>query len=254
MAFDQSSTGHRTPSFSVSQLQTYATCPHKYLMKYVRKRRGTIVASPAMVRGSTAHAVLGHTFNSYRRDRSFPTDYRDRIAAQLPRREYNDDRHWQSDIDTIATWIDTAVTTFDTASHVVAVERVYDYHFPGRWGEPAFTLTSRIDLVIQHDDAYEHIDWKTGRSRIGERLQNIASRITLGKALQDGRIQSTTTLLALGSSHTVAFTRHDVRDTWEEIKDLAQRIIADDDWEPVENPLCPYCPYRDQGCPLMGNG
>ncbi len=240
------------PAFSVKQLQTYKRCPHQYFLTYVRKRPGKIIVSPAMARGATAHAVLGQSFNAFRWQQAFPADLHDRVARHLPQREYSDDDHWRVDVEAVTGWVDTAITTFDTSARVVAVEKVYAYPFPGRWGEPAFTLKSRIDLIARHDDeTVEYIDWKTSNSPIVDRIQNIGSRIALGKALQDNRIRSTTSFLALGSSTSVTLTREDVRDTWEEIKDLASRIITGEDWEPVQNPLCPYCPYLDHGCPII---
>lgn len=244
-----------SPTFSVKQIQTYKCCPHQYFLRYVRKRRGAIVVNSAMARGSTAHAVLGQTFNAFRQQGAFPTNLRDRVSRHLPRRDYDDDAHWQADIDMVTGWIDIAVSTHDPTSQIVAVERVYTYPFPGRWGEPAFALTTRIDLITRHEDeTIEHIDWKTGGTPIVDRIQTVGSRIALGRTLQEGRIRSTTRFLALDTCRSATLTRDEVRDTWEEIKDLAQRIIADDDWEPVENALCPYCPYRNQGCPLRSCG
>lgn len=239
------------PTFSVKQIQTYKRCPYQYFLTYVHKRPGKVVVRPAMSRGSTAHAVLGQSFNAYRTRHTFPVDLHDRVARHLPRRDYTEVDHWQDDVESVTEWVDTAISTFDPSAEVVAVEKVYAYPFAGRWGEPAFTLKSRIDLIARYDDdTVEHIDWKTGGTPIVDRIQNTSSRIVVGKALQHGHIRSTTSFLALGSNHSVVLTREDVRDTWEEIKDLAHHIIAGEDWEPVQNPLCPFCPYLDHGCPI----
>jgi len=36
------------------------------------------------------------------------------------------------------------------------------------------------------------------------------------------------------------------------MKQIARQIITERGWLPVSNPLCPWCPYYQQGCSLYG--
>jgi hypothetical protein len=234
-----------------NHLNTYRNCPLRYFLQHVRKKKGKVIVQPAMTRGKVTHDVLADSFNHFRWRGTFPTNLPDRIARRLPEDDYDSRAHWRSEVEMIEDWVDRAVSTFDPASVIINVERVYDYPYPGSSRCGAFTLKSRVDLVLrQPNGTLEHIDWKTGGSRWNDRIQNVISRLGVGKAMPEAAVRTTNVFLALGESRSEQLTRDDVQPTWNEMLELINRISAGDDWEPQENALCAWCPYAGDECPI----
>src|SRR5436190_16141456 len=88
----------RAPVFYPSHLTSYRQCPERYFRKYVERRKVPEPISPALAKGSAAHAVLADCFEEYRRQRTFPADLRERVEARLSRLPYPDDRAWNIDV------------------------------------------------------------------------------------------------------------------------------------------------------------
>ncbi len=240
------------PTFTPSMLAAFERCPHQYVRRYVEKHRPPEPFNPGFARGTAAHEVLGALFECYRHRQGFPIDLRERVEARLPRVGYADERAWVADVEIVLGWVKWALLSFDGTARVVAVERWFEYAFPGTAGCPPFRLRHRVDLALEHPDgAIEHLDWKGGEGYRVDELQNAAARIVVGRAFPDRpRILSSTAFLANEAVRTDELTFDQVKTVWGRIKDLAAGMMAERDWLPVSNPLCPWCPFYGQGCPL----
>ena len=244
------------PTFTPSMLASFERCPHQYHRKYVQKLRPPEPFNPGFACGNAAHEALRSLFESYRRRQAFPIDLRERVEAQLPRPAYADARAWAGDAEKVLGWVKWALTAFDGTTRVVAVERWFEYAFPGNGGCPPFRLRHRVDLGLEHDDGtIEHLDWKTGEGYRVDELQNAAARIVVGRAFPDRpRVLSSTAFLANEAVRTDELTYDSVKAAWGRIKALVAGIAAERDWLPVSNPLCPWCPFYGRGCSLYPAG
>ncbi|MEX2315290.1 MAG: PD-(D/E)XK nuclease family protein, partial [Thermomicrobiales bacterium] len=184
----------------------------------------------------------------------FPDSLDRRIAERLSVDDYASHEHWRQDVRVVGDWVENAVESFDTRKSVLTVEKSYGFPFPGRTDEPPFMLNARVDLVLRHDDgAIEHVDWKTGKRGWVDEIQNVAARLSVGRALQEPRVVSTVSFLSAANGEfddSSELSRQDVREGWQTIKGLAGGICTDDEWTPKQGPLCNWCPYYQHGCAL----
>ncbi|MDQ3549339.1 MAG: PD-(D/E)XK nuclease family protein, partial [Chloroflexota bacterium] len=197
------------------------------------------------------HSVLAQAFDTFRTTRALPINLRERIEAQLPSAIYDTIDARDADVEKVLGWVHHALAAFDGAAKVRAVERTFEYVFHGTDSTPAFVLRATVDLVVEHPSGeIEHIDWKTGASTYPDMIQTITSRIVVGQAYPAQPIRTTTMYLAAGTTESGILTRDEVRETWENIKTIVTGIQRDQDWLPSSNPLCPYCPFYQNGCSL----
>ena len=148
-------------------------------------------------------------------------------------------------------WVATALSGIPNGARVAQVERWLEYRFPGCSDCPSFLLRHKVDLVLEHEDGtLEHRDWKT-RSASRWTLQNVAARIVVRTAFQKHpRILSSTAFLAHGIVQIDEISKDEVLGVWARMKRLAAQTMAEQDWLPISNALCPWCPLYQKGCPL----
>lgn len=241
----------RMPAFTPTKLSTYRRCPAAYASRYIERTSASSEPNPTLARAIGAHSVIAHALTEYQRQKTFPVHLRDLVAAQLPAKDYVDANHCESDIDLTLSWVHRALSHFDGTHSIVAVERTFEYVYPGCDEWPKFVLRSTVDLVLEHPDGtIEHIDWKTGSSTWYDAIQTVSSRIVVGAVNPDRKIRSTTIYLGSGTSRSAELTHSDILETWGEIKALVRSILRDDGWLPQSNPLCPFCPSYFNGCSL----
>jgi hypothetical protein len=243
-----------------AHLNTYRRCPQQYYLQYVKRHpRRTGIDRSAATRGAITHNVLNHAFRHFRRHKGFPAGLDRRIRDSFTVDDYPSHDHWRRDVSAVVDWVELAVESFDQRKDILAVEQVYTYPLPSRTGafhEPPSFLKARVDLVARQDDGVvEHIDWKTGKRGFTDdvEIQNVASRIAIGKATQESRIVSTVSFLSATDGvvdDRYVMTEQEVRQGWRTIKDLVNTICDDGDWSPSQGPLCNWCPFYQHGCKL----
>jgi len=239
-------------TFTPTMLSTFERCPHQFRRKYVDKQKAPQDFSRDLACGNAAHAVLQGVFEVYRRTGGYPINLRERVEAALPSAPYPDLAQSAADVERVLAWVKNALGSIEGSADVALVERWLEYRFPGSADCPAFLLRHRIDLVLDHKNgALEHRDWKTGSRAEVDELQNVAARIVVRTAFPDHeRILSSTAFLAHDVVQIDELTREDVRASWGRIKRLAAGAMAERDWLPTSNALCPWCPYYQRGCAL----
>jgi RecB family exonuclease len=243
------------PTLTPSMLATFEHCPHQYHRKYVEKKRASQDAGSSLACGTATHAVLHGVLDAYRRTGVYPNNLGDRVESALLRSHYPDSGTWQTDVDRVVGWVQSALAGIDETARVLQIERWLEYRFPGNTECPPFLLRHRIDLVLEHQDGtLEHRDWKTGARAEVDELQNVAARIVVRTAFPEHpRILSSTAFLAHGLVQIDELTREQVRTSWQRIKRLASSIVTEQEWLPVSNALCPWCPFYQRGCPLYSS-
>ncbi len=240
------------PTFTPTMLDTFERCPHQFRRKYVEKQKAPQDFNRDFSCGTAAHAVLHGVFEVYRRTGGYPVNLRERAENALSRGSYRDGAEWATDVDRVVTWAKTALGSIDADARVLQVERWLEYRYPGCADCPSFLLRHRVDLVLEHrDGTLEHRDWKTGARAEVDELQNVAARIVVRTSFPDHeRILSSTAFLAQGVVQIDELTRDDVRASWARIKRLAAGAMAEQDWLPTSNALCPWCQFYQKGCAL----
>jgi hypothetical protein len=240
------------PTFTPTMLDTFGRCPLQFRRKYVEKQKPPQPFSRDFACGIAAHEVLHGVMEVYRRTGGYPIDLRRRAEDALPDAPYSDAADRAADVDRVVAWVKNALGGIADDARVLQVERWMEYRFPGCADCPAFLLRHRVDLVLEHSDgALEHRDWKTGSRTEVDALQNAAARIVVRTAFPNHeRILSSTAFLARGAVQIDELTRDQVRAEWQRIKRLAAGAMAERDWLPTSNALCPWCPFYQRGCPL----
>jgi hypothetical protein len=162
------------------------------------------------------------------------------------------DATWRTDVEQVLSWVKWALGSLDETASVLMVERWLEYLYPGNGDCPPFRLRHRIDLGLQHaDGTIEHLDWKTGNRTEVDALQNAAARIVFRQAFPEpARVLSSTAFLTSAVIQTDELTREQVQAEWSHLKRLVTEIMAEQDWHPQSNALCPWCPYYQRGCAL----
>ncbi len=246
----------KIPTFTPTMLNTADRCLHQYRRKYIDRVRSDEGFSPVLVQGNAVHAVLSQVFEHYRIDRrerhTFPINLLERVHRALPRDQYPSEEAWTFDVERTLAQVKWVLMAFDGSCEVVAVERTFEYSFPGNRTAPAFRLRATVDLVLRHDDGtIEHLDFKTGNSLRVDPIQNTVCRIVVGQAFHDvPRILSSTAFLQSEATRSDELTREDVKTIWTKVKELATTILTEQEWLPTSNPLCPWCPLYQRGCAL----
>jgi hypothetical protein len=238
-----------------AMLALFERCPHQYFLKYVQKLKVPETFSPDLACGNAAHTVLHGVLDVYRKTGGYPINLRERVEDALPSEPYPDGAAWAVDVDRVLRWVKGALTSIDETARVIAVERWMEYPFPGNRDCPPFRLRHRVDLVLEHEDgALEHRDWKAGKSADVDALQHIAARVVVRHGFSDHpRIFSSTVFLTHGVVQIDELTREQVGVQWQRMKQIVTQIMAEQDWHPVSNVLCPWCPYYQRGCSLYGS-
>ena len=243
-----------TPTFTPAMLSLFERCPQQYFLKYVQKRKVPETFSPDLACGNAAHTVLHGVLAVYQRTGGYPINLRERVEDVLPSAPYGDGGAWATDVERVFRWVKGALSSIDETAQVKAIEHWMEYDSPGNGEYPPFRLRHRLDLILEHEDgALEHRDWKGGKRADVDVLQHVAARIVVRHAFPDHpRILSSTVFLSHGLVQIDDLTREQVCAEWRHMKQIAKQIMTERAWLPVSNPLCPWCPYYQQGCSLYG--
>jgi len=235
-------------------LALFERCPHQYFLKYVQKRKVPETFSPDLACGNAAHTALHGVLAVYQRTGGFPINLRERVEDAMPSDPYSDAAAWASDVERVLRWVKAGLSSIDETAQVIGVERWMDYPYPGDGDCRPFRLRHRVDIVLEHENgALEHRDWKGGKRADVDLLQHVAARIVVRHAFPDHpRILSSTVFLSHGVVQIDELTREQVCEEWRHMKKIARQIMTERTWHPVSNPLCPWCPYYQQGCSLYG--
>jgi hypothetical protein len=240
------------PTFTPTMLATYERCPHQFRRRYVEKHKTPQDFSSDLACGNAAHTVLQGVFEIYRRTGGYPINLRERVEAALPSEPYSDRTQWTAAVERVLGWVKNALGSIEDAADIALVERWLEYRFPGCADCPPFLLRHRIDLVLEHENGtLEHRDWKSGARTEVDELQNVAARIVVRQAFPDHPcILSSTAFLAHDVVQIDELTRERVQSAWQRIKRLVTGAMAERDWLPTSNALCPWCSFYQRGCPL----
>lgn len=240
------------PIFTPAMLSLYERCPQQYFLKYVQKCKVPKIHNPALVCGNVAHTVLEGVLEVYRRTGGYPVNLRERIEDTLPSGAFPDGEAWATTVEEILGKVKGALSSIPATARVLAVERWLENPFPGSANCPPFTLRHRPDLIFEHEDpVLEHRDWKDGQRAQVDRMQQVAARIVVRRTFRDHlRLLSSTVFLSHGIVQIDELTRDQVCTEWEHMKHLEKQIMAERDWAPVSNALCPWCPFYQRGCAL----
>ncbi len=242
------------PTFTPVMLALFERCPQQYFLKYIQKRKVPETFSPDLACGNAAHTVLHGVLAVYQRTGGYPINLRERVEDALPSHQYSCSDAWTINVERVLSWVKGGLISIDETAQVIAVERWMEYLFPGTDDCPSFRLRHRLDLILEHEDeVLEHRDWKGGTRAEVDILQHVAARIVVRNTFRDHpRILSSTVFLSHGIVQIDELTRELVYEEWGHMKKIARQIMTERAWHPVSNPLCPWCPYYQQGCSLYG--
>lgn len=249
--------GIRPLVLTPTKLTTFQRCPQQYYLRYVVRSQSSEPLSLALVRGNAAHDVLAQAFTKFQNERAFPVNLRDRVGARLPRQSYEDSRHWEEDVELVVEWVHSALNWFDGSADILCVERQFDRRVNESEESPSFVLRAKTDLLLERPDGnLEIVDWKTSSNGRIDMMQNVATRILVGKqdVYRGRKVHNTVVFLPTSDVHSEMIGREVIIEIGAEIKRLAREIATDSEWEPVANPLCDYCPFINTCSLYAANG
>lgn len=179
-----------------------------------------------------------------------------RATAALPRDGYPDERAWAEDVAAVLAQVEVGLRHLATGRRVLAVEAFLRYPYRGDAATPPFVLGATADVILEgvddRDERFlEVIDWKTGRGRGVDLVQELALRI-VAKHTYKGYAYIVSTTAFLAEDATWSIVRDDVscRRIWGELKATVAAIEREERWEPQPGTKCLWCPYFQNGCAL----
>lgn len=233
----------RLPLYSPSGLALYA-CPQRYFLQKIVHHPADEAFSPALARGKAIHRVLEACGHALRRGEEPPGNLEARVAAALPRDGYPDERAWTEDAAAALAQVAVGVRHLTAGRRVLAVEAFLRYPYRGDGATPPFVLGATADVILEgvddRDERFlEVIDWKTGRGRGVDLLQELALRI-VAKHTYRGYAYIVSTTAFLAEDATWSIVRDDVscRRIWGEMKATVAAIEAEERWEPRASTRC----------------
>lgn len=245
----------RLPLYSPSGLALYA-CPQRYYLQKIVHHPADEAFSPALARGKAIHRVLEACGHALRRGETPPGDLEARVTVALSRDGYPDERAWAEDATVVLAQAEVGLRHLATGRRVLAVEAFLRYPYRGDAATPPFVLGATADVILEgiddRDERFlEVIDWKTGRGRGVDLLQELALRI-VAKHTYRGYAYIVSTTAFLAEDATWSIVRDDVscRRIWGEMKATVAAIEAEERWEPRASTRCLWCPYFQNGCAL----
>ncbi len=245
----------RLPLHTPSGLSLYA-CPQRYYLQKIVHHPADEAFSPALARGKAIHRVLEACGHALRRGETPPGDLKARAMVALPRDGYPDERAWAEDVAAVLAQAEVGLRHLATGRRVLAVEAFLRYPYRGDAATPPFVLGATADVILEGvDDCDERflevIDWKTGRGRGVDLIQELALRI-VAKHTYKGYAYIVSTTAFLAEDATWSIVRDDVscRRIWGEMKATVAAIEAEERWEPLASTRCLWCPYFRNGCAL----
>ncbi len=233
---------------SYSSLSTFETCPLQYRLIYVERRERPL--APALSFGQSIHQALKWLFD-------VPTPHPPSKEALL---EYLSE-----------CWVPDGYSSSDEESryyfHATQVLELYyrsivdDFRLPA-----ALEKRFRIDLgfctvtgVIDRLDkdphgGYEIIDYKTNRklppiSKLKGDLQLPIYNLAVERIWGIRPEKSTFHYLIPNQKFSTRCSEQRLQEAQNKIQEIVQSI-EDADFEPRENPLCPWCDFKDH-CPVF---
>jgi hypothetical protein len=120
-------------------------------------------------------------------------------------------------------------------------------------------LHATVDLVLKRTDEHgtqilDVVDFKSGEREI-DPIQEMACRTVVRHNIDRlggpfDKIRSTTVYTSVGAVQSVFLDKEDVNERWRIIKEIVSAIHSGTNWQPIQSPLCPWCPYFTDGCSL----
>ncbi len=220
--------GTTRPSTSATGLVTYAICPKRYHWSEVDR----------LPRRTSAAARRG-------------TDVHRRIELHhlgiVPLEDLTDDRYDLAESDGIPTRTDAYSVFLESR---FAHERPLLVEAPFDLAVGELRVRGRIDAVYADGDAWEIVDFKSGRHRpdaaLRVQLETYALACTEIDFIGSRPATLTATFAYLGGP-TLVEDRHEVDDAWlaaagSNLRDLAAGILAEQ-WDPRPGPACRSCDF-----------
>ncbi len=247
----------RLPLYTPSGLALYA-CPQRYFLQKIAHRPADEAFSPALARGKATHRVLEAYGHALRRGEATPGNLAARVAAALPRDGYPDERARTEDAAAVLAQVEVGLRHLTAGRRVLAVEAFLRYPYRGDAACPPFVLGASADAILEGvDDRGERflevVDWKTGRGRGVDLVQELALRIVAKHTYGEGGyayIVSTTAFLAEDATWSIVRDDASCRRSWGEMKATVAAIEAEERWVPQASTRCLWCPYFQNGCAL----
>jgi len=201
--------------------------------------------------------VLADCLEAVRDRGPAPTDVSARVLAAHPREGYDDAAAWEEDAKVIAAQVAYGLTHLAPGSSIVGVEAFHRWRYAGDALTPSFTLGARADLILMAVDAagrpyLEVIDWKSGKGRGVDLLQEVALRIVTRHAFGNEAEYIVNTTVFVEQRWSYAIVRDDAtcRQSWRAIKGSVLAIETERVFPPRSSNRCLFCPFFGNGCIL----
>ena len=244
-----------------SQLKLFTECRRRYLLKVVERRQVDEPFSPALAKGTAAHAVLKRCAAALMRTPAgCPADLRSLVESHLPREPYPSDLSWRADVEEIVAWVKYGLSYIDPNATILGAELFLKREYRGDDQIDAFSVGAVLDLVILRSDDegeqfLEVVDYKSGRSGWENPLAPVITRFVLKRLIARhlpaggfGRVVYTELYLAERPPRLLELEIQLCLERWEEIKQLIGAIGAEAAFPPSPSPLCQFCAYNGAGC------
>ena len=234
-------------TLSASAIKAYEACPAMYRAKYIL-RDPDPPGDPAL-RGTVVHAVLENWvaggFHLPDLSDGEKVDKIDELVELHYWQHFSHGNEYEFCVEQCRRWVQR--TDF-TGREVLSTERKYRFELPTSRGKiPVSYIIDRTDRLEGGD--IEGVDYKTWvrnitvqelRWDLQSRIYALALWIQYREANRIWITFDQTRFRDIG----VAFSQEDCKHTWRYLKNVAERILADDGTEERLNSECRWCPRK----------
>lgn len=247
---------------SPTKLKQYQGCPQRVRLQYVDKVKGYAPYSLFLEEGRIAHNMLSDAARRLKAGSPLRNE-RDLLrwahegmrADEFP----SDDAHLAS-ARKIVRWYQAGMAHLDREATFVIIEGNGHREFPlPSSPQVRLTIASRPDLIMLRTDAdgqpfVDIVDYKTGQVWV-DPIPPVTMRFifkTLFQQLAEDTLalpmQFSYVFLEHGETEIIPLTPEYCLEVWNEVLQVAERLLAEREWPATPSHMCHYCPYHGKPC------
>lgn len=247
---------------SPTKLKIYNGCPHRTRLQYVDKVKTVAPYSLFLEEGRIAHDLLSDAAKRLKVQAPLRSEA-DLMAQAINRMkadEFPSLAAHEASARKIVKWYRAGLAHIDREARFLNIESTGKREFPlPSMPDVRLTMSTRPDLILLRTDAdgqpfVDIVDYKTGQVWV-DPVPPITMRFVFKTLFQkidlDTRsipMQFSYVFLEHGETEIIPLTPDYCTEAWNEVLQLAERLMAEREWLPTPSRGCNYCPFHQREC------
>ncbi|MDR2748885.1 MAG: PD-(D/E)XK nuclease family protein [Bifidobacteriaceae bacterium] len=254
------------PTLSPTAAKSFEKCPLSFRLNKIDKIK--FPSSPEAAKGILVHKILQDVFNQFADKRNL--DYALSIIESSWNKLAADDKKLAqekqsglSDLKIDNSFFEDAKELLESYFKMEDPSKIYSQSQEQwiRFNTDDVCFLGQIDRVDKSPDGQIRIvDYKTGKSPNPRFLDEVIFQLRFYAYLWEKNYKQPPALLTLyylkdGKAVESSVSKNDIAALEKEITDIWNKVkicATENNWEARQNPLCDWCAYKDEYCPIFG--